>query len=68
MAQVTGSHQTPGKTNAHWEQGWNLAVQDALNQMTNYPGGFPAGEATVELCATINPGSIVEYSVKITST
>ena len=65
MAEVTGKHQPGGKTNKHWEDGWNKAVEDALDKMNGQ--NFPPGEATVELIATINPGSIVEYAVKITS-
>lgn len=65
MAQITGTHRPAGETNKHWEEGWNLAVQNALDEMKRQ--GFPAGQATVELFATINPGSIVEYAVKFTS-
>jgi hypothetical protein len=64
---VTGRH-TPagGPSQNHWD-GWNAAVEDALVQIRqNWPNQrYP--DAKVEFFATINPGSIVEYSVRITA-
>jgi hypothetical protein len=66
MAQnpVTGRH-TPAAPTQHWD-GWNAAIEDALSQIRqSWPNGRYA-DAKVQLLATINPGSIVEYSVTIT--
>ena len=68
MAQdpVTGRHRPPAPSHQHWD-GWNAAVEHALAN-TNWPANTYA-DVTVEFFATVkvtNPGSIVEYAVRIT--
>jgi hypothetical protein len=62
---VTGTAKADPKIQGHWD-GWNAALDDALKNT-----GWKAGDhkdVTVEFYANINvvnPGSIVEYAVKL---
>jgi hypothetical protein len=62
---VTGTAKAGPSINSHWE-GWNAALDDALKN-TGWGAGKHDG-VHVEFYANIevvNPGNIVEYSVKL---
>jgi hypothetical protein len=62
---VTGTAQAGPSIKSHWD-GWNAALDDALGKT-----GWKAGDhdaVQVEFYANVkvvNPGSIVEYAVKL---
>lgn len=63
---VTGRHRPSAPSHQHWD-GWNAAIEAALANSGWASGSY--ADAKVEFFATINvknPGSIVEYAVKIT--
>jgi hypothetical protein len=62
---VTGHHRPDHPGHTHWD-GWNAAIEDALGKTGWDPGAYAMTRieffATVEV---VNPGSIVEYIVKL---
>jgi len=63
---VTGKHVPQGPLHSHWD-GWNAAVADALAQTGWDPATYDG--VKVEFFAkvkVVNPGSIVEYAVRLT--
>lgn len=62
---VTGKAKAGASVNSHWD-GWNAALDDALGK-TGWKSGAHDG-VQVEFYANVevvNPGSIVEYAVKL---